>query len=228
MRTQVAIAAMAVSALLATSSSPRTAMADTALGTSAWSLEIGTDIGTGGDDVSIAIRRHSGASSAFRLGMELFGQKSDGEGKNVVTGSPDQDATLVQEFYSAALLVQWMHFAPIVNNVTATFAVGPVLEIVGQSFRFGQGAGTPGFNESESWQRTTAYGLDLALGVEWFFTRRVSLGGVAAIRGTIGSGSQVQIGRSGTGPTYTTGERNLDLDISRVDTGSRIQLVGYF
>jgi hypothetical protein len=57
----------------------------------------------------------------------------------------------------------------------------------------------------------------------------LSLGGSTGCRSDIGSGNQVQINRSGNGPTYDVNEFQVDTDITRITTQSaRIQLVAYF
>ena len=74
-----------------------------------------------------------------------------------------------------------------------------------------------------------AFGVDLGLGVEWFFNRRFSLGGQTGLRATTGSGDQVEIFRSGTAGTYSKTETALDVDVTELTVGTaRIQLTGYF
>ncbi|HKQ20289.1 MAG TPA: hypothetical protein VJW75_11140, partial [Candidatus Eisenbacteria bacterium] len=148
--------------LLLVSGAPPGTAAATALGTSTWSLEIGTDLGSGDTDGSFAIRKHSSASSAFRFGIEADLGDSDGSGTITDTGSPDLMVEQTFESHSIDLMVQWMHFAPIRENVTATFAVGPVVELTRQSQRFTEGtSGQPGFDEDEFRFSSTAFGLDL-------------------------------------------------------------------
>jgi hypothetical protein len=202
------------------SSARPVAAAATALGTSAWSLEIGTNVGAGNQDGSFAIRKHTSASSAFRLGIEGDLDASDGNGTRTNTGSPDADAEISFEFNSTYLSIQWMHFAPIRDNVTATFAVGPVVGLARDFQRIKQLT-----QEVEFVSRSTRFGLDLGFGVEWFFNRRFSLGGRTGLRAVTGSGSQVAIYRSPGSKTET----NLDLDQTELSVGTaRIQLMGYF
>ena len=178
----------ALLALCLISAAPRAAGADTALDTSAWSLEIGTNVGSGANDGSLAIRHHSGASTAFRFAVEVNLNESDGDGTRTTTGSPDLDVEQFSNSSGTDFSVQWMHFAPIRDNITATFAVGPVVEVQHQTFRFGTGLGTPSFSGGEGRFSSTTYGVDLDLGMEWFFNRRLSLGGQTGLRATTGSG----------------------------------------
>ena len=208
------------------SSVPRRAAAATALGTSTWSVEIGTNLGAGNTDGSFAIRKHSSASTAFRFGIEVDLDNTDGNGTITDTGSPDVNLEQNFDFNSTALSIQWMHFAPIRDNVTATFAVGPVVEITRQSQRSTEGTrGQPGFDEDEFRFSSMTFGLDLGLGVEWFFSRRLSLGGQTGLRAVTGSGNEVDIDRSNTSKTET----DLEVDVTEVNVGTaRIQLTGYF
>jgi len=228
MRHLVATTAVTLLVLCLVSTASRTTAAETALATSTWSVEIGTDFGTGNEDASFAIRRHSSASSAFRFGIEVDLDKLDGDGTRTVTGSPDEDATVFNESNFSAFSIQWMRFASIRDNVTATFAVGPVVQMERQGFREATGQGTPLFDEREFKQNTTTFGLDLGLGVEWFFNRRVSLGGQTGLRATIGTSKLVDIDRSGTGLTYDKTETSLDGDVKEITTETGIYLTGYF
>jgi hypothetical protein len=229
MRKPIEATALLVLALALASSPSWSAAAETALGTSTWSLEIGTDLGAGGQDGSFAIRKHSGTSSAFRFGIEVDLDRSEGDGVQTATGSPDEDVAQFFEFTNTALTIQWMRFAPIRDNVTATFAVGPVVEIQRGTQRSGESMGLPSFDEFEFRTSSTAFGLDLGLGVEWFFNRRFSLGGQSGLRFVTGSGDQVDIDRSGTAGTYSKTETALDVDVTELSVGTaRIQLTGYF
>lgn len=228
MRTLFRTTVVALLALCAVSAVPRTASADPGLGTSKWSLEFGTILGSGSNG-ALAIRCHSGASSAFRLGIAVNTNGFDGDGKNTITGSPDIKVTQFSESYQYALTLHWMRFAPIMNNVTGTFAVGPVVQRNGFSSRQGSNAGLPAFSEGEFGQKSTLYGLDLGLGAEWFFNHRFSLGAETGVRGLIGNSKTVQIQRSGTGPTYGKGETDIDADASQITAGDvKIRLTGYF
>lgn len=221
-----ATVAVVLLALCLVSSGPPGAVAATALGTSAWSLEVGTNIGAADQDGSFAIRKHSSASSAFRLGVEVDLNDSDGNGARTDTGSPDVDVEQTLQSSSTNLSVQWMHFAAIRNSVTATFAVGPVVGFTRQSFRTRQGtSGQPGYSEVEFLFSSTTFGVDLDLGVEWFFNRRFSLGGRTGLRAMTGPGSQRTIVRSPASKT----EIDLDVDDTELSVGTaRIQLTGYF
>ena len=205
---------------------PQPAAAKTALGTSKWSFEIGTDLGSGSNDVSFAIRRHSGASSAFRLSIQADFSDSDGDG---VISPPPTDATLSSYSNSQVYSIQWMRFAAIRDNVTATFAVGPVVELSRSGSRQEYEFGLPTYVSNENWTKQTRYGLDLGLGVEWFFNPRFSLGGQSGLRGTTGTGNLVQLSRVGTGATYSKQEFSMDSDVTRITTSTaRIQLTAYF
>ena len=203
--------------------------ADAALGTSAWSLEIGTNVGSGDQDASFAIRRHSGASSAIRFGIEVDVEKFDGDGIRTTTGSPDEDVQQKADGTDIALSIQWMRFAPIRNNVAATFALGPVVQMERSAFRQSVGIGTPSFSDFEARQSSRMFGLDLGLGAEWFFNPRFSLGGQAGIRALMGTDNQISIQRTGTGPTYAKTETDVDVDRAEISTErARIQLTAYF
>lgn len=228
MRHLLATTAAALLALSLLSSPPRAVAAETALGTSAWSLEIGTDLGTGNSGASIAIRRHSGASSAFRFGIDANVDKLDGDGTRTQTGSADEDVNQDNQNNNVALSIQWMRFAPIRSHVTATCAVGPVVTMNRNFFRQEE-AGLPGFTGFEVSSRSTQFGLDLGLGVEWFFNSRFSLGGQAGLRATTGTNKQVFIDRSGTGATYSVTETQIDSDVTDISTANtRIHLTAYF
>jgi len=197
------------------------------LGTSTWSLEIGTDVGTF-DDLAIGVRRHSGAGSAFRFLIEANANKTDGKGQFFDTGSVE-DAAQKTDTHSLGLAIHWMRFAQVHDNLSAVLAIGPSVRSLRSTLRSGTGPGTPTFSEFEGKTSELTFGLEVLLGAEWFFTSRFSLGGSAGFRGEIGNGDQVQIGRSGTGPTYEVNEMRLETDIARVSTRSgRIQLCAYF
>ena len=205
---------------------PRDARAQ--LGTSKWSLELATDVGSF-DEIGFAVRRHSGATSAFRLALNANLNHADGTGDLTNTGSPDLDASIFNDTHQLALAIHWMKFAKIRNELSATFATGPSVRSLRIDSRQGTGLGTASFNESEFRLDETTFGWEFLLGAEWFFTPRLSLGGSTGFRGDIGSGSQVQINRSGNGPTYDVNEFQVDTDITRITTQSaRIQLVAYF
>ena len=198
------------------------------LGTSKWSLELATDVGSF-DEIAFAVRCHSGATSAFRLALNANLSRVDGTGDLTNTGFPDQDASIFTDSHQLALAIHWMKFATIRNGLSATFATGPSVRSLRVGSRQGTGMGTTSFVESEFRLDETTFGWEFLLGAEWFFTPRLSLGGSTGFRGEIGSGSQVQIIRSGNGPTYDVNEFQVDTDVSRITTQSaRIQLVAYF
>lgn len=229
MRKLTATTSVLLLALSLVFGSSRPAAAETALGTSTWSLEIGTDVGGGDSDGSFAIRKHSGSSSAFRFGVEFDMDKSEGDGTRTQTGQPDFDAAQTFEFTNTDISIQWMRFAPIRDNVTVTFAVGPVLDLQRGTQLSEQSIGTPSFQGNEFRSSSTMFGVDLNLGVEWFFTRRFSLGGRSGLRAVTGSGNEVIIFRSGTGVTYSKTETAFDVDRTDIRVGdARIHLTGYF
>lgn len=229
MRIGDTMAAILVAGLCFALVAPASASADTALGESTWSLEVGTDLSAGSDDASIAIRRHMGAGSAWRFGVEADLGDRDGDGVLMDTGSPDEPAARWDNFSFYALTLQWMRFAAVRDNVTATFAIGPVLEVTRSSYGEDREIGTPGYQGYESTQKTTAFGVDLGLGFEWFLARRLSLGGQASLRATTGTTDLTQIQRSGNAGTYNKTELRFELDDRRVDASAgRIKLTGYF
>ena len=96
-------------------------------------------------------------------------------------------------------------------------------------FRQEFGIGLPSYQSNESWNQETLYGLDLGLGVEWFFNPRLSLGGQSGLRATTGTGNSVQVFRNGTRPTYSKQEISIDSDVTEISTTTaRIQLTAYF
>ena len=229
MRQGLAIVTCLFLGIVLASGVPPPATADTALGTSTWSLELATDIGSGDNDASFAIRRHSGASSAFRFRVDVSANKQDGDGTRTDTGNPDTKSNLDQENHAYAFSIQWMRFAAIRDNVTATFALGPIVQKQRYGVRQENNEGLPSFNGYEQRQETTSFGVDLGLGMEWFFNRRLSLGGQSGLRATTGSGHYVNINRSGNGATYSKDETDIDVDVTEFTTATaRIQLTAYF
>jgi hypothetical protein len=224
----IRVAATALGLLLVFGA-PRDAAADTALGESNWSLEIGTDLSAGSDDASIAIRRHMGAGSAWRFGIGVSADKRSGDGVRTETGQPDEAGERFDDYSSYSFTVQWMRFGSIRDNLTAVFAIGPVFERSNSSYSENYDIGTPGYSGYEYGDSRTEFGVDLGLGMEWFFTRRLSLGGQASLRATTGTTDVVQISRSGTGGTYDKTEIQFELDTTEVDASAgRIKLTAYF
>ncbi len=179
--------------------------------------------------VAFAVRRHSGPSSAFRFGVDANLTDNDGDGTQTQTGSPDSDADQDNYYANYAFSIQWMRFASIRDNVTATFGVGPVVTMYRQGQRQELNAGLPAFSGYEYSTRETLYGLDLRLGAEWFFNSRVSLGGQGGLRATTGTTKYRNISRSGTGVTYSKTETDIESDATRITTGNtRILLSVYF
>jgi hypothetical protein len=229
MRNLLGTISLSLFAICLESGAPRPAAADTALGTSTWSLELATDLGAGANDASFAVRRHSGASSALRLKIEVSDYEFDGDGTRSTTGSPDGAADQSSQSSTYAFSVQWMRFATIRDNVTATFALGPTARWTNGHYAQTFDGGLPTFSGYEYSEKTTSFGLDLGLGIEWFLNRRISLGGQSGLRATAGTSKVVNISRSGTGATYQKTETNVDGDITQVTTATtRIQLTAYF
>lgn len=198
--------------------------AQTALGNSTWSVEIGTDVGAS-DNASIGLRRHSGPSSAFRLGIAVNFENTDADGLEHPPTGPDRPSRLKTEFNSHRVSLQWMRFASIRDEVTATLAIGPTLQWSRTVSLQEEGIGLPSFQGFETRQSRTLYGLDLALGAEWFFNPRFSLGGQVGLLAMTGTIKQDLIQRF---PTSRT-ERNLEGDENEIETNNgRIQLTAYF
>jgi len=225
-RTAVVLAALGLAlALIA----PQVAAADTALGESKWSLEIGTWLGSGSGDAAIAIRRHTGANTAWRFGIEADVSSLDGDGTRTETGLADQDALYFSDHHDYVLSLQWMHFAAVRDNLTATFGFGAFYSNYLSSYRQTYAVGQPSFYEYEDHDGQVTYGLDLGLGVEWFFSRRFSLGGQVGLRAGLGTDTATTIYREGTGATYEIRETTIESDITRVETsGGKILLSAYF
>lgn len=221
------LACLAALALATASFLPASAHAQ--LGTSRWSLELGTDLGST-SSFEFAVRRHSGEATAFRLGIDANLNQEDGDGHAVGFFAPgDVPATRFSDAHNVALSLQWMHFAAVRHNVSAVFSTGPSVQFNRSTFRQGFGPGLSSFQEQESRSDETLFGWEVALGAEWHFTSRLSLGGVAGAQGQIGTSHDVQIQRSGTGGTYSRDELTIKSDVSRLETNpARIYLSMYF
>lgn len=199
---------------------------DTALGTSSWSLEFGTSLGASGDEFSeIALRRHLSERSALRIGLGGNVNGSEGDGTETQTPNPTIDVMRINTFYNYQVSLQWVHYAAVMDRVAAQFGIGPVLEVFRNHNRNTEQFGLPGFNESEFRSDEMLYGLDLSLGVDWFFTRRLSLGGRASLQAMMGTRHEVNMFR-------TSSSRNTNqVEQDRLDVrtgGGNIYLTGYF
>jgi hypothetical protein len=198
------------------------------LGTSTWSLELGTRLGSGTTG-EFSVRRHTGGSTAFRLGLEVFYNEDDGDGTTREAGFPDRSVAEFSQQNSINASLDWMRFAPIRSNVTATFAAGPFVRFSRGVFRDEFEPGTPSFNGFESKFETATLGLEFLIGAEWHFVDRFSLGGAAGVRGSFGAGHDLRVERSGTGATYEKRETQIESDIVRIETApARIYLSAYF
>lgn len=208
---------------------PPAAAADTALGESKWSMEVGTWLGSGDGDAAIGIRRHMGASTAWRLGIEVDFSDLNGDGTRSETGTADLEATYFSDYHDNVFTLHWMHFASVRDNLAATLGIGAFYEDYLSSQRSGTGEGQPSFTQYEYRDTQVTYGLDLGVGVEWFFSRRFALGGQVGLRAGLGTGTSTDISRRGTGPTYDKTETTIESDITRVETsGGKILLSAYF
>jgi hypothetical protein len=204
-------------------------LAHAQLGTSRWSLELGTDLGST-SSFEFAVRRHSGGSTAFRLGISANSNHRDGDGRAVGYFTPaDESATSFRDFHDVNVSLEWMHFATVRQNVSAVFATGPSVQLYRSYYRQGFGAGLSTFQEQEQRNDETLFGWEVALGAEWHFTSRLSLGGVAGAQAHIGTSHDIQIQRSGTGVTYNRDELTIKSDVTRMETNpARIYLSAYF
>lgn len=226
MRPRLVSIAIMTLAVTAPAFPPTSAQAQ--LGTSKWSLELGTDVGSF-DEFVFAVRRHSGANTAFRFALETNVNHIDGDGTVVETGTPDEDVATLVDIRTLGLAVHWMRFAQVREGLSATFATGPSIRQARGTVRTGQGYGTASFSEGESRQEELAFGWEFLLGADWFFSPRFSLGGSTGLRAEIGSLDVTQIARSGAGATYSVREAELETDVARVSLRpARIQLSAYF
>ena len=129
----------------------------------------------------------------------------------------------INTFYNYQVSLQWVHYAAVMDRVAAQFGIGPVLEVSRSHSRNTEQFGLPGFNESEFRSDETLYGLDLSLGVDWFFTRRLSLGGRASLQAMMGTRHEMNMFR-------TSSSRNTNqIEQDRVDVrsgGGNIYLTG--
>jgi hypothetical protein len=218
-------------ALVLAAPAAHAANGDTALGPGVWSVELGLDF----DDMSdpagaISLKRHMSETAALRIGIGVQVQDQDLEGEEE-DSSPVSIEDVAQRFSSSqyAIFLHYVRYGMLSDRVATQFSFGPVIETSRFNQRQSREEGTPGFSGSEFWQKEKAYGLEIGLGVEWFFNRRFSLGGQAMVRGLVGDMDQVQIFRSGTGPTYAFDKTELSGDVTRLETSaSRIVLTGYF
>ena len=218
-------------ALLVAAPAVHAANGDTALGPGVWSVELGLDIDSSTDPAgAISLKRNMSENAALRIGVGAQVNEQDLEG-DVESTSPvssvDRAQRLSQEQYS--LFLHYVRYGMLSDRVATQFSYGPVIQTSAVNSRLSTSEGTPSFSESEIWQKEMAYGLEIGLGVEWFFNRRFSVGGQARLRGLLGDVDQVQITRSGTGPTFAYNRIELNGDSTRLETNaSRIVLTGYF
>ena len=226
MRRMVVFALALLSSVPVLSAARPAAGEETALGASRWSLEVGTELGTSSNG-TIGIRRHLSGSSALRLAAFVQLEHDKGTGEDIQgTSSP---AAEFNDFTNTNMALHWMHFATVSDRITVTFAAGPVVVWNKNTSRDSRDIGLPSFDEFEFSNRTLTGGLDALLGFEWFFAHRLSLGGEAGLRGSLGKSKQSLINRSGSGASATVNERRIDSDIRRIQTNSgSIRLAMYF
>ena len=204
------------------------AQASAQLGTSGWSMELGTRLGTT-TIYELAMRRHAGTSTAFRLGLQASLNKQDGDGTRQYPGNPDFSEESSSQQNTAIGSIEWMHFASIRNNVTATFTAGPFVQYARSAYRDEYAPGTDSFRGQEYKSETATLGLELLLGAEWHFTDRFSLGGAAGVRGHAGARHEVQINREGTGALYIKYEDQMESNVTILETvPTKIYLSTYF
>jgi hypothetical protein len=222
---------LVVLALVLAAPAVHAANGDTALGPGVWSVELGLDFDDASDPAgAISLKRHLSETAALRIGIGVQAQDQDLEGEEE-DSSPVSTADVAQRSSSSqyALFLHYVRYGMLSDRVATQFSFGPVIETSRFSQRVSFEEGTPGFSESEFWQKQMTYGLEIGLGVEWFFNRRFSLGGQAMVRGLLGDMDQVQIQRSGFGPTFAYDKTELSGDVTRLETSaSRIVLTGYF
>jgi hypothetical protein len=218
-------------ALLVAAPAVHAANGDTVLGPGVWSVELGLDIDSSTDPAgAISLKRNMSEKAALRIGFGAQVVKADLEG-DIEDSSPvlSEDRTQVRLSDQYSLFLHYVRYGMLSDRLATQFSLGPVIQTTRFTQRDNAGEGTAAFAESEFWQKEMAYGLEIGLGVEWFFNRRFSVGGQARLRGLVGDMDQVQISRSGTGPTYAFNKTELSGDVTRLETNaSRIVLTGYF
>jgi hypothetical protein len=221
---------LVVLAMFLTAPVARAANGDTPLGPGVWSVELGLSIDDSFDQGTISLKRHMSEKTAFRIGVGAQFNEIDAEGDLLDTTPPssgDAAQYVSSGVYSAFL--HYVRYGMVSDRVATLFSLGPVYQTFRSTQRQSFDVGTPSFQEFENAQEQELYGLEIGLGVEWFFTRRLSLGGEARLRGLIGDSESRQISRSGTGPTYNRESLEFSGDVKRLETSaSRIVLTGYF
>jgi len=197
---------------------------DAPLGTSSWSLELGTGLGDE-NTLLIGVRKHMSERSAIRfaLGGTLDQAEGDGDFSSPTTPSALTDRTQQFHFYEAS--IQWVRYASLFEDVAAQLGIGPIVQGSRSYTRGASSIGLPTFSESENRFSRFESGVIVSLGLEWFFTRRFSLGGRAALRALIGNRDEVNVFRDSSGKH----ESEIEMDSKRIETrGSDILLTGYF
>jgi hypothetical protein len=155
---------------------------------------------------------------------------TDLEGEHENTAVPfTEDVNSKSTSNNWALFLHYVRYGMISDRVATQLAFGPTIQIQRSGSRQADDVGAPGFSEFEFSSEQKLYGLELLMGVEWFFVPRFSLGGQAGVRGLTGDAEQIQIFRTGDGPTYDFERFEYSGDTSRLETiSSRIVLTGYF
>lgn len=203
----------------------------TALTPGAWSVELGVTLdGSGEPSNAVALKRNMGERSALRIGLGLgfFDTDLEGEHENTAAAAIE-DINQKSTTNNWALFLHYVRYGMVSDRVATQLAFGPTVQMLRNGSRQAVDVGAPAFQESEFSSEQNLYGLELLLGVEWFFVSRFSLGGQAGVRALTGDAEQIQIFRSGDGPTYEFDRYEWSGDVSRLETiTSRIVLTGYF
>jgi hypothetical protein len=201
-----------------------------ALQPGAWSVELALDIDDSNDPFgAVAFKRNMGERSALRIGVGSIFNADDQEGTAVLGPGLTSDFENWSQVNGWAVFLHYVRYGAISERVATQLGVGPVIQVQRISTRNSFDVGTPSFQEGETTQELKLYGLEVMLGVEWFFTSRFSLGGQAGLRASTGDTETHQVLRTGDGPTYAITRTDRSGDTTRIETNpSRIVLTGYF
>ena len=214
--------------ILAITSMPSPASAQDALASSKWSVELGLSIDNTVElPAGIALKRHLSDRSALRFGLGFLLNSSDleGEYENTFGGGLTGGAAIKNEQSVWSASLHYVRYGQISDRLATQLGFGPVFQYGSNFQRSSQAIGTPNFQEFESKNTETLYGLEALLGVEWFFSGRLSLGGQVGVRGLLGDATLVSTQRSSVGFAKV----EVSGDEERLQTvGSRIVLTGYF
>ena len=205
-------------ALVGSGAFPRAARAEDAEGSAlkpgAWAAEFEIDpkyrydlgISTG---ATLSVKRHLSARSALRLGVSAgFDETKSDEERSYERYATYYVPTYVSdsatgeghdENHAYALLLHFVRYHPVRDAVTMFWEIGP-------SLRYAESQSHDEFvypglsptdpSETNSYDRSAVRreaSLDLALGFEWFFNRRLSLGGRIGAFAAYGWGSEARV-----------------------------------